>query len=142
MVDAVQAAWTAAGRSLPRQCEALDRIYITSMVQGDLDGWCAREGLRSCSNTARDLFEGPRMNVYVIDTDPRTHDRLVLHEIEHVLRGCWVLEAQQSPDYHSRYFMGREDPECVPRTMQDWGHCDVPLWTRIEADATRRWEGR
>lgn len=143
MVAAARSAWAAQRHRT--ECEALERVHVFIAPQPEVADWCARPAnrtLNSCVNTARGLFESPRTNIYVReDVDDRTHAALVIHEVLHVQRGCWVLEALHSPGYLDRYHAGRVDQSCHPRTMTDWAHCDVELWGAIERDAIRRWEG-
>lgn len=141
-VGELRAAWEAAGREWPADAPGLDRVHVYVAPADEIERWCFGPA-RSCMTTGRDMFESPRVNVYIdAQHDERTRDRLLIHELGHYVRGRWVLERRSEPDYLERYRAGRVDPECNPRTMQDHAHCDVELWTTIERDAIRRWEAR
>lgn len=120
------------------QCAYLGRIYVADRELEDLQSACVNRspGITGCVYTIVSPATGDFTIIYRRDDQGAP---LVVHEILHAARGCWVY-----PDgYHldlERLREGWEVEECPRSGGQDARHCDVELFTTIEQEAIRRYQ--
>jgi hypothetical protein len=131
LVNASSAAWQASGREAA-PCPELNRVDIWTGTAAQVGARCGQAGADACMlGVNRAAFSGVDTLIYTRhDVSPERYRALVVHEVLHRLRACWV---RVDPEH--RY---GATPECNPYTLADSGHCDLDVWTDIEADAIRR----
>lgn len=118
------------------ECPALSNVLVSTLPELDVRGWCARNTETNSCVTVMQRFPGAPSNVLIIvreDVDSTVRNRLIVHEILHVLRSCDVVSARGTDAYLLRMRRGSDNIQYP----SDPEHLDIELWNDIEGTAIR-----
>ena len=122
------------------QCPYLSQYYVLDAPLEEIQSACVSQSssITGCMFTVQSPVGGSYIMVYRRDDlVGRPQISLVVHELLHAVRGCWVSNGTPE-DYLERWRMGWSVPECRSTGAQDRRHCDEELFREIERDAVSR----